>query len=86
VRLTCPPKVVSAAEDFHEAVQGFENETRAKGEVALLVRSVDGIEGTDPTGVIGPQSRFVEATRKATGYGASAAPFSYRWPSSPRRL
>jgi uncharacterized UPF0146 family protein len=67
VRLTCPPEVVSAAEDVHKAVQGFEDITRAKGEVALRVRSVEAIEGTDPAGVVGPVDRLVDVTRRATG-------------------
>ena len=69
VRLTCPPKVVSAAEDVHKAVQNFEDVTRAKGAAALKVRSVDGLEGTNPAGVIGPVDRLVDVTRRATGFG-----------------
>jgi hypothetical protein len=70
VRLTCPPKVVSAAEDVHKAVQGFEDTTRAKGEVALKRRSVDGIEGTNPVGVTGPVDTLIDVSRKQTGYGS----------------
>jgi hypothetical protein len=69
VRLTCPPKVVRAAEDVHEAVQDFEAASRAKGEVALKVRRVDGLEGTDPAGIVGPVDRLVDVTRRATGFG-----------------
>ena len=69
VRLTCPPKVVSAAEDVHEAVQAFEDVTRAKGEAALKVRIVDGLEGTDPAGGVGPVDRLVDVTRRVTGFG-----------------
>jgi hypothetical protein len=71
VRLTCPPKVVAAAEDFRIAVHGFEEVSREKGVVALRVRSVDGIEATDPVGVgvVHLLSRLVDVTRKATGYG-----------------
>jgi hypothetical protein len=71
VRLTCPPKVVSAAEDYGTAVMDVEEASRAKGEVALRRRSVDGIEATDVEGVVHPLSRLVDATRKATGYGSS---------------
>jgi len=68
VRLTCPPKVVRAAEEFRSAVQGVEQESRDKGEIALKQKSVEGIEATSPDGVVTPLSDLVEATRKATGY------------------
>jgi hypothetical protein len=70
VRLTCPPKVVSAAEDVHEAVQSFGAVTWAKGVAALRVRTVDGLEGTDTVGVVGPVDRLVDVTRRTTGFGA----------------
>lgn len=67
VRLTCPPDVVTAAENLHRAIQEFENETRAKVEQALEVRSLHGVSGTDPAGVVGPQNQLVKVTRSATG-------------------
>lgn len=71
VRLTCPRKVVTAAEDFRRAVQGTEDVSREKGSAALERRSVDGIEATDVLGVVSPLGRLVDTTRKATGYGPS---------------
>jgi hypothetical protein len=79
VRLGCPPKIVSAAEDVHKAVQGFEDTTRTKGEVALRVRSVNGIETTKPTGVVGPVDTLVDVSRKATGYGSRQGRAWVRW-------
>ena len=81
---TAPPKVVSAAEDFREAVQGFEDETRKKGERVLQRRSVVGIEGTDPVGVIGPLDTLVTVSRKATGYGQRQGR-GWIWRCGPRR-
>lgn len=66
VRLTCPEKVVSAAETFRKAVMGFEQESRDKGAVALQRRSVVGIDASDPDGTVTPQASLVEAARKAT--------------------
>jgi len=66
VRLTCPPKVVAAAEELFDAVMDFEKVTRAKGAVVLKTRITDGV-GTDPDGVVAPQDRLVKATRKVTG-------------------
>lgn len=71
VRLTCPSKIVDAAEDFREAIQAIDAQSREKGGAALERRSVNGIEATDVLGVVRPQSRLVAATRKATGYGPS---------------
>ena len=65
VRLTCPQKIVDAAEDYHEAIQDFEKESREKGSLAIRLNSVAGIEGTTPDGIVHPQSQLVKITRKA---------------------
>jgi hypothetical protein len=65
VRITCPQKVVQAAEDYRVAVMEFEQLTRDKGSVALKTRRVD-MDASDVDGTVGPLARLVEATRKAT--------------------
>jgi hypothetical protein len=69
VRLTSPPKVVNAAEAYLEAVQAFEDETREKGGIVLQRRIVGDGDASNPVGVVGPQTRLVNVTRKVTGYG-----------------
>jgi hypothetical protein len=68
VRLTCPPKVVRAAEDYRIAVHAFEQESRDKGQHALKYQNVIGIEATDPDHVTFLLSNLVDHTRGATGY------------------
>jgi hypothetical protein len=64
VRLSCPKKVVNAAENFRIAIMDFEQESRDKGTIAIETGSTP--DGTDPEGTVSPQARLIEATKKAT--------------------
>ena len=61
MRLTCPPKVVTAAEDYFDAVMDFEKVSRAKGTAVLKTRNADIPATTQMEWA--PLSQLVEATR-----------------------
>ena len=65
VRITCPQKIVDAAENYGDAVMEFEQMSRANGSVALDMRQV-GMAASPVEGTVRPLARLVEATIRAT--------------------
>ena len=65
VRITCPQKIVDAAENYGDAVMEFEQMSRASGSVALDMRQV-GMAASPVEGTVRPLARLVEATIRAT--------------------
>lgn len=72
VMVACPRSIIDTVDDYGDALQAFEDAVIANAADISEARDVDAVKRTLPEkilpeGVVAPQDRVVEATRRATG-------------------